>query len=380
MRILLVTWVDKLSEKFATLNPELEYCAIVTDDVEAAKEVLGKFSLSQDLLHPMDELRKCIESLDYDYLLCVQDKYSDEKIGILQKCAVPSKKVISFNQLTTKSSFNFDTEKALRYYQEHSQEFEMFATGISTAFEGLDVTQFKHKLFNFAKPSQDLYYDYKVAKYVVSCGKGNSKIRYALIGLAPYSFHYDLSQVFRYRFLFLPYVIAFNDLHNFFMTVDVYRKFLREEWLAKKFPLKPFNANRPYGGGHQNKAMDSEAINTATNTWAGKYYPKTRDENVKILDNYLTFCEENNIRPIMFRVIVSEKYIANFNKKLLEEFDSLVEQACRKHPTARFFDGWKLDDFTYADFFDHGHLNSKGAAKFSAYFNKFIEQLEKKGS
>jgi len=113
--------------------------------------------------------------------------------------------------------------------------------------------------------------------------------------------------------------------------------------------------------------------------WEKKYYPKTRDENIKILDDYLTFCEENNIRPVMFIVPVTEKFVTNFNKQLLEEFYVLVEQALNKHPGARFFDGWKLQDFSYADFYDHGHMNIYGAAKFSTYLNNFIEQLENGG-
>ena len=123
--------------------------------------------------------------------------------------------------------------------------------------------------------------------------------------------------------------------------------------------------------------MDQKAIEGDSPTWRGKFYPKTRDENIKILDDYLTLCEENNARPIMFRVPVTEKFMANFNKQLLDEFPVLVEQACQKHPSARFFDGWKLEGFTYADFRDHEHLNIHGAAKFSAYLNDFIEQLER---
>ena len=124
--------------------------------------------------------------------------------------------------------------------------------------------------------------------------------------------------------------------------------------------------------------MDQKAIESTGGviSWLKKIYPKTRDENVKILDDYLTLCETNSIRPIMVRVPVSEKYMAKFNKQLLEEFYLLVEQACQKHLTACFIDGWKLKDFTYDDFYNHEHLNVHGAAKFSAYLNDFIEQLE----
>ena len=79
----------------------------------------------------------------------------------------------------------------------------------------------------------------------------------------------------------------------------------------------------------------------------------------------------------MFRVPLSEKWIANFNKQLSEEFYPLVCMACLNHPSAFFIDGWQFENFTYKDFSDHEHLNFKGAKKFSAYLNDFIEKLER---
>ena len=204
---------------------------------------------------------------------------------------------------------------------------------------------------------------------------GHTSIRYALIGLAPYVFHFDLSKTFLYKCRILPYLIAFNDIHNLPVPFDVYKQFLRAEWLAKKPSVAKVNRN----GVKSLKVIEQKEITGGkTNTWNGKYYPATRDANIKILDDYLTLCEENNVRPIMFRVINSEKYMANFNPQLLDEFNILVKEACRKHPSARFFDGWELEGFTYEDFYDHGHMNVHGAAKFSTYLNDFIEQLESK--
>ena len=150
------------------------------------------------------------------------------------------------------------------------------------------------------------------------------------------------------------------------------------EWLTKKVPLEPFNVNRPYGSYRKNERMTQKDIdsNEFILSYEKKYHPKTRDENIKILDDYLTLCEENNIRPVMFTVPLTEKHMGVFNKQRLEEFHVLIEQALNKHPDARFFDGWKLQDFSYADFYDHGHMNIYGAAKFSTYLNEFIEQLD----
>ena len=170
MRVLLVTWIDNLAEKLAALNPELEYCAIVVDKVEPAKEILEQVGLSAALLHPMDELKACVEELDYDYVLLVQNKFYDGKIRLLQNFDLPTNKVVSFAALP--SAGNWQTERHLRYYKAHAQNFEIFATGTSTTEAGIDIRKFKRKAINFATSSQDRYYNLQIAKAAVSYGGG----------------------------------------------------------------------------------------------------------------------------------------------------------------------------------------------------------------
>lgn len=374
MRILLVTWTDQLLEKLQILNPELEYCAIVVDEVEDAKKIFERVGLPNKLFYPMYELKECVKDFYYDYIICVETNFYDSKItNKIQAHNVPKDKILSFAALN--SPKNFYVENVLRYYKAHATEFEMFATGISYTEVGLDVTKFKYKLFNFGKSSQDLYYDFLIAKYAIACGGGIEKLRYALIGLAPYSFHYDLSNVFGYRYILLQYFIAFNDLHNFFVPADVYKKFIRKEYFELKFPTEPFYSEAI----PRNKKMDQEArLNSREiiDGWSEKDYPETREENIKILDDYLTLCEENNIRPIMFLPPMTEGYKKHFNRQKIDEFYYLVGQACRKHSTAIFVNGWKLQGLTDADFYDVFHMNIQGAAKFSAFLNDFIESLE----
>ena len=172
MRVLLITITDELAGKLAVLNPELEYCAVVTNEVESAKEILASVGLSQVPIYSMRQLETCVKNSDYDYVLRVQSKVYGEKIlDRLLKYGVPANKILSFASLT--SRLNFNVKRTLSYYKEHSQDFEMFATGISTACMGINPRFFKRKLFNFAKPSQDLYYDFKVAKFAVLCGGGH---------------------------------------------------------------------------------------------------------------------------------------------------------------------------------------------------------------
>ena len=374
MRVLLVTNANELEKKLSALNPELEYCAFVVDDVESAQKALDRVGLSQVPLYPMNGLETYVKKFNKDYIICVADDWCGMGLMRAVKKIIPTGKVVDLWTIHTLT--NFFLERSLRYFKEHALEFEMFSTGISTVEKGIEHFQFKRKLFNFGRGSQDLYYNFQVAKAAILYGGGRSKLRYALIGLAPYIFHWDVSSS-GLQGILLQHFIAFNDLHNFPVPTEVYRSFFNEEWLTKKISFESFNVNIPYGKETKLKgSMDQKAIDADSNTWKGRYFSKTRDENIKILDDYLTLCETNNIRPVMFTVRVTEKYITNFDKRLLEEFYILVEQACQKHPSAVFFDGWKLKDFTYDDFYDHGHLNVHGAAKFSSYLNDFIEELE----
>ena len=171
MSVLLVTTAKNLEEKLYALNPELEYGAIVTDDVEAAKKTLAQIGLSKNFVCPMAELSKCLEYLWYDYVLCVEDKWwQGYLLGKVRGYNIPQNKAVDLWSLNT--HHNFMLERSLRYFREHAQEFEMFLTGISLVEEGMDITKFKRKTFNLGTGSQDLYYNYLVAKQVILYGGG----------------------------------------------------------------------------------------------------------------------------------------------------------------------------------------------------------------
>ena len=379
MRVLLVTWTDNLLQKLSILSPQLEYCAIVVDELEPAQKILERINLPKTLLRPLHELKECVNDFYYDYVLCLEDNYLTNFMSLVLEYGVPKNKVFILSLLGYNS---FLLERSLQYFKEHAAEFDMFATGLSYVEVGLDVTQFKRKLFNFGRSSQDLYYNFQVAKHIVAYGRGHRKLRYALIGLAPYLFHYDHSKTPNNQHALLQYFISFGDLHNFYVSAEDYRQFLRKEYLSARLSLEPFDLNDPYLVKDNLpmliKPKDRLTARALIDSWAEKNYPETRTENIKIFDDYLTLCEVNNIRPIMFLPPMTECYLKHFKKQRLDEFYCIVQQAGRKHPSAVFIDGWQLRGLTDSDFYDVEHMNIQGAAKFSAYLNHIIEQLDGK--
>ena len=382
MRILLVTLTDILPYALTqVLNPANDYCAIVLDDEETAKKMLANVPPLRDKVRPVYELKDCMKKFYFDVLLFVSDDrtYSGELPKQFQTNGLSNSKFVHV-YLTNGCNNSFLLKRSLKYFEQHTAEFEIFSTGISYTASDIDATKFKYKLFNLGRGGQDLYYDYQTAKFVFAqSARGGGGIKYALIGLAPYSFHYDESKSTFSNFRMLQYCVAFNNMHNFVFSADEYRKFFRNEFLSTTLPTDSLDLNNVYyvKSPRQMNVFDKMNMVNLSDTWTDKNYPDTKKENIKILDDYLTLCEKNNARPIMFLPPLSKGFVKCFDNLKLDEFYYLVSQAQRKHPAAVFFDGWKLNNFSYEDFSDGVHLNLNGAAKFSAILNNVIEQLER---
>ena len=378
MRILLVTFSDLLPSVLrTTLNLENEICAIVVDEPKTAKEFFEKNNLPAESIYPFYELQECITNFYYDCVICISSGLiSWDMHNHFIKCGLPLNKFVHFSL----SDENFLVKRALLYYEEHADEIEIFATGISYTSVALDVKEFKYKLLNFGRSSQDLYYDYQIAKRVLTPKTGGTKIRYALIGLAPYSFHLDMSKSYALIWRMLPYFIAFKDLHNFWLSPEVYKSLFNKNYLS----LTPSTDNFDINNVNLEKSSSLRFINQKVrldarkkiDVWKNRNFPATRNENIKILEDYLSLCQSCNVRPIMFLPPMTEGVIKCFSKQKIDEFYFILREVQEKYP-AVFIDGRKLKGFDDSDFYDVDHLSIKGAAKFSAMLNNVIEQIEK---
>ena len=182
MKILLVVSSESLPFALTTaLNPKNDYCAIVTDEEIPAKEFCKKIGLPENLIFPLYELKNCIDEIYFDVLISVSDIYTgyNDLVNYVQRCGCPQNKFIHLYMLNQPK--NFVLERAIRYYEEHFNEIEIFATGNSHTCMGLDATKFKYKLLNFGSSSQDLYYGYQIAKRVLTPKTGGGAAKFATL-------------------------------------------------------------------------------------------------------------------------------------------------------------------------------------------------------
>ena len=166
MKVLLLSFTGYLPFALTRiLNPANEYSPIVVEDVESARKVLSQFNYPENLVYPIYELKECAENFYFD--VCI----SITPYGVLDKYArkyIPKNKFVNLSQIETPQ--NFLLERALRYYQIHAKDFEIFSTGMSYVELGISPKYFKYKLFNFGRGTQDLYYDYKIAEFILKRG------------------------------------------------------------------------------------------------------------------------------------------------------------------------------------------------------------------
>lgn len=118
MRVLLVTWTDQLLQKLQILSPQLEYCAIVVDELEPAQKILERVKLPKTLLHPMYELKECVQDFYYDYIICIENGWWGKTLSSkVHEYGVPWNKNLNFCALNL--MHNFLLERSLRYFKEH---------------------------------------------------------------------------------------------------------------------------------------------------------------------------------------------------------------------------------------------------------------------
>lgn len=116
-------------------------------------------------------------SVEYDYIV-IFSVYQDAILEKIRQCNINEGRVITFNQYGEYSSFVRDPfHKKLEKMRSLRGNAKILVTGLSYHNEGIDGTKFEYPVVNMAMGSQDLFYDYEVAKYVMH-SRGGYKILY----------------------------------------------------------------------------------------------------------------------------------------------------------------------------------------------------------
>jgi hypothetical protein len=318
---------------------------------------------------------------DFDYLVLLEEMNENFKSVIDQKKIFNFKAHINLNIGWEFYQYYYD-------YLDSDKEFEGLITGLSYFEKGISTKDLCKRFQNFAGPGQDLFYDYQVMKFVLDNQTNNKNLKYAIIGLSYYSFHYDMS-------LSTPkertnyYYPIFGTFHNY-QRAEIMKKFyenhyeLGTEFLVKDYIRRYFELkkepiqkqihqirNSKFNSSLLKKEqianIKASAIKELT-----KNYPKTYKENIEILKEILKLANKHKIKPILLICPTSKIYFKNLNPKDEKEFLDLILDL-KKIYKFQFIDLFKSPLFSESDFFNPSHLNFSGATKLSKLLNKSIE-------
>ena len=153
-------------------------CYVDNDSLKWNKKLKGKL-----ILDPNE-----INNIKYDYVI-IASQYNSEIFSQLVELKISAEQIFEYLGFI-KNQYN-PFEYKMKLFEENILSYESFITGISYFVSGIDGNTLKKKGVNFSFDSQDLYYDYNIAKYILE--NYETKFKYAIIGMNYYSFEYDLS-------------------------------------------------------------------------------------------------------------------------------------------------------------------------------------------
>jgi DltD C-terminal region. len=329
-----------------------------------------------------------ISSCEYDYILLL-----GSDITLLER-------EINKGRISLDKIFNFsrhyliDTEYNLykKYYEliDNNKKYSGIITGMSYTEVGIDANLLKNKFFNFAVSSQDLFFDYELAKYMLKLNNFKEYIKYSIIGLSYYSFQYDLSKSKNNNPLrpeiYYPIVETVHNYENREGFIKEYKeyKYRCSIIFVPNFSRKIFDFNKTvnqevvsniYKGEFKSENLsekEKEEMIKGIQLEFNKDYPLTVKENKEILYNYLKLLKENNIKPIIVICPVSKLYYNNISEKITEEFYRILQEL-RMEYDFQVIDGPKEYSFDDEYFYDNCHLNLKGRKKFTDLLNDYIK-------
>lgn len=388
-----------------------EHSVKLTDFLNNKVQILGFISegFEESLNYNINILSENeLKINDFDYVIIVSQQ-SNRIIKRIRN-SVPATKIINFNLSIKNFLSKYEELYSENYYLsklftsikkiERNEDIKVIISGLSYSLRGVVEDNLKEKSIKICLPSQDLYYDYQIAKRVL---KKESSIKYCIIGISHYSFDWDLSLTSSESSRILNvYYPLLNDSHHLRipdsferpigiesinMLVDKRLLNLGIKGIYPKFIEKILNVNLTPE--YLDKLWNSStylsdsiiSINEKDSYHLGKIranahnrlnYPKTHQENKNILIKYLRLLSVNNVKPIVVVFPTTKYYYENLDPTITKKFYKTINEIL-SICNFQFIDLFSSAFFEKKDFADWDHLNKEGAIKMTNLLNEMIE-------
>lgn len=298
-----------------------------------------------------ETLQEVVEKLDSDKLYYLITGFQNHlrEYGMLNRILrllgrVPKTRILNMSALLT--------QWPLAYRYAINGGLEYFATGISYMEVGLSLIDLPlGRGVNLAISSQDIYCGLETAKRILPC---NPELRYAFIGVAPYSFSYIMKESFSTRGLSMQYELVWGK------KADWPEMFLFKESFIE--------SNRDFDGIYNPDTYLHDGVigmgqllnlDRELQDIIPRGNPAHIKKNKQWMAEYITLCQNNGVIPIAVILPMSAPVHNAFSQASLREYRDILRDLENMNNLI-VLDFWDMKtDLSW--FYDLTHLNRKGA-------------------
>ena len=314
----------------------------------------------------LDRVLQEINDGDTYYLLCGYRTHLRE-FGVVRKML----KVLGNvkNDYIVNASLFFETAFVSAYRYAMQGNLDFFATGISYMMVGLSVTDLPLGCgANLAASSQDIYYGKEIAKRVL---RANSGIKYAFIGLSPYSFSYCLSQSFSTASMSIPYELLWDTKRycnemNQFMKSSLFTDLFTDVELYD--PAGPNYLQDVVLNLNNMLDIDRELRDIVP---SGNKLNIAKNKNW--LKEYIDLCVKQDCIPIGVVLPMSPLIQKSYPYEALNEYRSILEDFSLLY-NFLYIDLWDVE-LPMNCFYDLVHLNKLGAKQITKIIYEKMKEI-----
>ncbi|PNQ84991.1 hypothetical protein [Paenibacillus polymyxa] len=358
----------------------------------------------------MTFLKELVEKREVKYHVLIEnvDGVGEELAGLLASFD----EIISYKKLVQEFIGDFVSRK---YYSNYDYYYlsknmkkntdpEILAAGSSYSMFGLSESGFSKSVLNLSLASQDLYYSHKIVKEAL---KYSRNIKYCIIGMSYYSFHFDLSRSEKEaeKRINRVYYPIFKDSHHFevidsttstdmnfddnnlsFLYHIIFNKIKLDQTIVDAVIVHDSyfnnNINRELFSLLGNIRLEDMELLQKIEVGQQRaeqhnqllVHNETVKENTNVLENLINYLSEERITPIVVVFPATEYYQNFFDPEFKAVFYEVMNSLANTHKF-KLVDLFDSDDFVESDFLDMDHLNEKGAVKVTNMLNRVLDSL-----
>lgn len=265
-----------------------------------------------------------------------------------------------------------DYELKKEYLDKNASEIKTLIFGSSHTFYGINPEYFSKKTFNAAYVSQSLDFDYTILKSYESRLKN---LKTVIIPISYFSLFETLeTDIEKWRIKNYVLYYGFQIETNLNNKYEIFNSDIKSNLkkVIKHYALgKSFVTSSKLGWGTDFNSKNKRKFE-------GEYTAKKHtvknfdlyDDNLKTLQDFITFCKKKNINIVFITTPTHKSYYSNLNKNQLEKTTKTISDLVENNSNCNYINLLKSNNFTDKDFYDADHLNEIGAKKLSLFLNK----------